>query len=327
VQVVRTIPALTYRFAPAGIYGIAQTYTLAIRRARSFVYLESQYLWLETFSGLDFTRLGWQSHHMRALLTELVRAADRGVTIALVLPDHPNCGRAFTDATVTWLRLHAPDADMAGRLQFYCLATAAPSVEGAQMRYRPIYVHSKVAIVDDRWATIGSANLNSRGMSHDAELNLAVLDSDFARALRLMLWTEHLGALTHAHTGWPAPGAVPLPQPLVAPEAEGLVSLVEPLQPWHLVSSTEVAADQVAADRDLQTLQDPLAGMHLLGTRAQENLDRVRRGERLQGQLLPYLRPEDGAKVGLVVERERGLLDPMRKAREGVEIAHPRRYM
>ncbi len=35
VQVVRTIPALTYRFAPAGIYGIAQAYTLAARRAQT----------------------------------------------------------------------------------------------------------------------------------------------------------------------------------------------------------------------------------------------------------------------------------------------------
>src|SRR5258707_938661 len=78
------------------------------RAARQFIYLESQYLWLETFSGLDFTRLGWQSHHMRALLTELVAAAERGVTIALVLPDHPNCGRGFTDATVAWLRQNAP---------------------------------------------------------------------------------------------------------------------------------------------------------------------------------------------------------------------------
>src|SRR5215472_11533268 len=47
VQVIRTIPALTYRFAPLGIYGIAQAYTLAIRRAQRFIYLESQYFWLE----------------------------------------------------------------------------------------------------------------------------------------------------------------------------------------------------------------------------------------------------------------------------------------
>jgi phosphatidylserine/phosphatidylglycerophosphate/cardiolipin synthase-like enzyme len=244
----------------------------------------------------------------------------------LVLPDHPNCGRAFTDATLTWLRTHVPRDAAASRLHFFCLATAAPHAERDHMRYRPIYVHSKVAIVDDRWATIGSANLNSRGMSHDAELNLSVLDSDFARALRLMLWTEHVGALSHAHTGWPAPGAVPLPKPLVTPEVAGLVALVEPLEPWHLVNSAEMAADQVAADSDLATLQDPLAGIELLAARASENLDRLRRGEPLVGQLLPYLRHDDGAACGLDVEKERGLLDPMRKAREGIEVVHIGRY-
>ncbi len=325
VQVVRTIPALTYRFAPAGIYGIAQAYTLAARRARQFIYLESQYLWLETFSGLDFTRLGWQSHHMRALLTELVAAAERGVTIALVLPDHPNCGRGFTDATVAWLRQNAPKAAAAGRLHFFCLATAAPHAERGNMRYRPIYVHSKVAVVDDRWATVGSANLNSRGMSHDAELNLSILDSDFARAFRLMLWAEHVGALSHAHTGWPAPGAVPLPQPLVTPEAEGLVALVEPLEPWHLAPSAS-AADQVAGDSDLAALQEPLGGLALLASRAAENLDHLRRGEPFVGQVLPYLTHAEGVRLGFDVEKERGLLDPLRQVREGVHVPHTGRY-
>ncbi len=54
--------------------------------------------------------------------------------------------------------------------------------------------------MDDIWATIGSANLNRRGMCFDAELNIAVVDtavSDgrrrFARDFRLALWQEHLG--------------------------------------------------------------------------------------------------------------------------------------
>ena len=176
---VRTIPALTYRFAPAGIYGVAQAYTLAARRAQRFIYLESQYLWLESFVGVDVRRIGWRSHHMRALLTELAAAAERGVAIAVVLPDHPNCGRMFTDDSIAWLRQHAPHADAAGRLHFFTLATSAPHPDRGHMRYRPIYVHAKVGIVDDRWATIGSANLNSRGMSHDVEFNVAALDANF----------------------------------------------------------------------------------------------------------------------------------------------------
>jgi phosphatidylserine/phosphatidylglycerophosphate/cardiolipin synthase-like enzyme len=96
------------------------------------------------------------------------------------------------------------------------------------MRYRPIYVHAKVGVVDDRWATVGSANLNSRSMSHDAELNLAVLDQAFARGLRLSLWAEHLGLLDQAQTGWPAPATLPLPKPMMRPKAlRGILAPVD----------------------------------------------------------------------------------------------------
>jgi phosphatidylserine/phosphatidylglycerophosphate/cardiolipin synthase-like enzyme len=320
VQVVRTIPALTYRFAPAGIYGIAQAYTLAARRAQTFIYLESQYLWLESFVGIDVRRVGWRSHHMRALLAELAAAAERGVTLAVVLPDHPNCGRGFTDDGVAWLRKRAPRANVAGRLHFFTLAAAAPHPDHGWMRYRPVYVHAKVAVVDDRWATIGSANLNSRGMSHDAELNVAALDAEFASGLRMMLWAEHAGALRQAHAGWPAPAATPTPR-LLAPDAtNGFVSaLAHPIDTWRTHNDDLDPAD-------LAQLEDPLAGIQLLSRRASENLERLQRNQPLVGHLLPYVRHPDAAALGLTVDREHGLLDPLRVRREGVPTRHPNRY-
>ena len=63
-----------------------------------------------------------------------------------------------------------------------------------------IYVHSKVVIVDDVFASIGSANLNRRGLYHDAEINVFVIPQQLkaasdnpARTLRTALWAEHLG--------------------------------------------------------------------------------------------------------------------------------------
>ncbi len=75
----------------------------------------------------------------------------------------------------------------------------------------PIYVHSKLCVVDDVWAAVGSANLNRRSWTHDSELVAAVLDDErdlrepvdptgrgdgarrVARELRLELMREHLG--------------------------------------------------------------------------------------------------------------------------------------
>jgi phosphatidylserine/phosphatidylglycerophosphate/cardiolipin synthase-like enzyme len=74
----------------------------------------------------------------------------------------------------------------------------------------PVYVHDKVCVVDDVWASIGSDNLNLRSWTHDSELSCAVLDERrddrapqvvdrfddgarvFARDLRLRLSREHL---------------------------------------------------------------------------------------------------------------------------------------
>ena len=323
VQVVRTIPALTYRFAPAGIHGIVESYRRAIRQARQFIYLESQYLWLEGFPGIDMPSLGWESRYMRALLADLAEALERGVRLALVLPDHPNVGRVFTDKTIHWLRRHAPQATAENRLHFFTLASW--DQRDGTIRYRPIYVHAKIGVVDDRWTTVGSANLNSRGMSHDAEINLSLLDKEFARALRLTLWSEHIGALSHAHDGWPAPAILPVYPELAGKQAQGLMTLIRPhhaLQPQeaqaHLSSNGGIS--------DVGRLEAPASGMALMADRAQKNLARLTQGKPLIGHLLPYLRHQEGEALGLQVDEEQGLLDPLRSAREGIKVRHPRRY-
>ena len=74
----------------------------------------------------------------------------------------------------------------------------------------PVYVHAKVCVVDDVWASVGSDNFNRRSWTHDSELSSGVLDTTrdpreprdpggigdgarvFARDLRLALAREHL---------------------------------------------------------------------------------------------------------------------------------------
>jgi phosphatidylserine/phosphatidylglycerophosphate/cardiolipin synthase-like enzyme len=62
----------------------------------------------------------------------------------------------------------------------------------------PVYVHAKVCVMDDVWATVGSDNFNRRSWTHDSELSAVVVDasapdhSPYARRLRLTLAAEHL---------------------------------------------------------------------------------------------------------------------------------------
>lgn len=66
-------------------------------------------------------------------------------------------------------------------------------------RFPDIYVHSKMMLVDDAFAAIGSANLNRRGFFSDGECDIFALREQVAdgdnwiRNLRIALWAEHLG--------------------------------------------------------------------------------------------------------------------------------------
>jgi phospholipase D1/2 len=90
-----------------------------------------------------------------------------------------------------------------GRRQFHDILNAAGVSErvplvAAMSGGRGINLHSKTAIFDDRWLTVGSANLNRRSMGFDVECNL-VLEATTAahrqtmQYLRNRLLAEHAG--------------------------------------------------------------------------------------------------------------------------------------
>ena len=59
-------------------------------------------------------------------------------------------------------------------------------------RADPLYVHAKVAVVDDRWLIVGSANLNAHSFFNDTEMCVVTDDAALARDTRVRLWAEHL---------------------------------------------------------------------------------------------------------------------------------------
>jgi cardiolipin synthase len=63
-------------------------------------------------------------------------------------------------------------------------------------------LHSKVAVIDDLWAIVGSYNLDHRSLRHNLEGGLLTLDKPFATALRsqIMIDLAHCREVRrHAH--------------------------------------------------------------------------------------------------------------------------------
>ncbi len=57
--------------------------------------------------------------------------------------------------------------------------------------WMPTYVHSKIMLINDVFTTHGSANINSRSMEVDSEMNIAHDWASVTKALRKRLWNMH----------------------------------------------------------------------------------------------------------------------------------------
>jgi phosphatidylserine/phosphatidylglycerophosphate/cardiolipin synthase-like enzyme len=190
VQNLRTYPAVrpAYGFAPGGERSIARGYSKAIRRARRLVYLEDQYMW-----SAEVARL-----FARAL------ADNPRLHLVVVVPRVPDQDGAVAERSQyvgRWQALEACHRAGPDRVHVFDVENHAGT---------PVYVHAKVCVVDDVWASVGSDNFNRRSWTHDSELSSAVLDTTrdpreppdpagtgdgarvFARDLRLELGREHL---------------------------------------------------------------------------------------------------------------------------------------
>ena len=103
----------------------------------------------------------------RKMRVALVAAARRGVKVRLLLQ---------------------------GRYEYFMQYYAARPVYGALLRagveiheYSPSFLHAKVAVIDGRWATVGSSNLDPLSLLLAREANVVIDDAGFAGDLRARL--------------------------------------------------------------------------------------------------------------------------------------------
>ena len=204
VQVIRTLPRSTFTSDPeldqSGETQCLEAYLRAIENAQQLIYLENQY-----FTNIAITN---------ALIAALNDAARPNLQIILLInitPDIPFYPSWQKHRIEQILAEAGPGAT---RIEFFAAFThEAPSGSHAKARIIPNYFHSKVGIVDDLWATVGSANLDGNsldeaqvlhalqfGMLRNTEVNCAIYNgvdglpaTDAVDALRQTLWSEHLG--------------------------------------------------------------------------------------------------------------------------------------
>jgi phosphatidylserine/phosphatidylglycerophosphate/cardiolipin synthase-like enzyme len=177
IGIARTIPELGGR---SEVREVEALNLAAIAAARHTIYLENQYLASRRLVDALAARL----------------KEDDGPEIVVVLARRGNnpLERGTMDSARHRLIQVLWAADEHRRLGVYW-----PVTDGGA----PIYVHSKVLVIDDRLLRVGSSNLNNRSMGFDSECDVAIeAESSIAEhddvrreitSVRHQLVSEHLG--------------------------------------------------------------------------------------------------------------------------------------
>ncbi|XP_060197605.1 phospholipase D zeta 1 isoform X1 [Lycium barbarum] len=210
---------------------IHNAYCSLIEKAEHFVYIENQFF-ISGLSGDDIIK----NRVLEALYRRIMRAYNekKSFRVIVVIPLLPGFqgglddnGAASVRAIMHWQYrticrgsnsiLHNLNDLMGSRthdyISFYGLRAYGRLFDGGPIASSQIYVHSKIMIVDDHTALIGSGNINDRSLlgSRDSEIGVLIEDKEFvdsfmggkprkagkfALSLRLSLWSEHLGLRT-----------------------------------------------------------------------------------------------------------------------------------
>ena len=101
----------------------------------------------------------------RSMRRALVRAAQRGVEVRVVVP-----GRATDQRFVR----------LASRRLYKELLTGGVRI----YEYKPAMTHVKALVVDDVWAVVGTTNFDNRSFEHNDEVNLALREPEVTQRLR-----------------------------------------------------------------------------------------------------------------------------------------------
>ncbi|ACY16576.1 phospholipase D-like domain-containing protein [Haliangium ochraceum] len=160
-----------------GEFGIEAQYVAAIDAAQEAIYIEDQLI----ASPL--------------ILGHLYGAMRRGVEVVFLVPGKPHPEFAEARGNEEHALAFAFFDRLADEDRFTLAGIASHAGPG---QYCDVYVHAKIMLVDDAWATIGSANVAERSFRQDTEMNASLWHAPTVRALREQLLGEHLARDTSA---------------------------------------------------------------------------------------------------------------------------------
>jgi phosphatidylserine/phosphatidylglycerophosphate/cardiolipin synthase-like enzyme len=193
-----------------GVQEIYQCFSKALSSARQYIYIEDQYLkenpgGKSAYELYPFLVQAAKSNVKVILLGSGVAGSnrpepDREESTPTLPADEGSSQRGISTLTNQPLVDHDRRSKLKSRISRDIQTKVLDQLPPEQQRNVAVYyvdhltTHSKVTLVDDEFASVGSANMFSRSMSGvDQELNVATVTTGTqVRDLRVKLWAEHL---------------------------------------------------------------------------------------------------------------------------------------
>lgn len=125
---------------------IYKAYLLAIQEAKESIHITSAYFVPDA-----------------QILKALIAAAKRGVDVKIIMPGVTDSGLVFHAGQSFYKEM------LEGGIKVYQLNVAV--------------LHAKTAVIDQVWSTVGSTNIDTRSFLHNKEVNVVVIDTEFAAAM------------------------------------------------------------------------------------------------------------------------------------------------
>ena len=128
---------------------VHESYVSAIKNARDSIFITNAYFIPDA-----------------RIFRALVRAAERGVSVELLLPGKSDL----------------PFVKYASRYLYKRYLRKGIRI----FEYSQNILHAKTAVIDGVWSTVGSSNLDRRSFRKNLEMNVAVLDQDFGESMEVL---------------------------------------------------------------------------------------------------------------------------------------------
>jgi cardiolipin synthase len=154
-------------------------------------------LWMFPIRSMYLEAINRASHHIWMthayfipdpdFVEALENAARRGVDVRILLPATSN------HVVADWL----------SRGYFGEMLTAGVRI----FRFQGAMVHAKTSTIDGRWSTVGTANIDRLSMTGNYEINVEVIDADFASQMERIYETDLANTAELTVQEWDARGA------------------------------------------------------------------------------------------------------------------------